>query len=441
MGINKVDQKSLPHTLLTYGVKLWHHVFYYQKVEVSHQDRIPTKGALIFTPNHQNALMDALAILFSLNRPLVFLARADIFKKSFIAEALYFLKILPVFRPRDGHGEVKKNQDTFDKTTEVLKNNLGIGIFPEGNHEGTHSLRTLKKGFARIAFQTEEGNDYNMDIKIIPVGILYSNYQDYKSVLSIVYGHPFSLSKYYDDYKKHPASAYNKVQHDLSEEMKKYMVHIDNDEYYESIDFLQTSFAPQILRKKFDPSKNRIETSQEAIKELKDYQKNIPEKFEQLHKNTLLFLKKSKKLNTTEKYEFVQDNKITAFAESLLFLLLTPVLFIAYAFIIPAFGSSYYISTFIKDPQFKSSIKFGVSLVLFPLFFFIEWVIYNYFFPQQPGYYFIPIYLFSLIICSISGAFVRRFFIRLRLFVFSILKTKDYRELKKKLSQIKSLLH
>ena len=45
---------------------------------------------LIFAPNHQNALMDALAVLFTHKGQPVFLARADIFKKKAIASVPLF---------------------------------------------------------------------------------------------------------------------------------------------------------------------------------------------------------------------------------------------------------------------------------------------------------------------------------------------------------------
>ena len=57
--------------------------------------------------------MDALAVLFTHNGQPVFLARADIFKKKMIAAILYFLKILPVYRIRDGFSSLKANDEIF----------------------------------------------------------------------------------------------------------------------------------------------------------------------------------------------------------------------------------------------------------------------------------------------------------------------------------------
>ena len=436
MGINKVDQKSIAYQILYFFVKIWHHIFFYQKIEISHQDRIPKEGPVIITPNHQNALMDALALLFSLKRTIVFLARADMFKTKLIAEILYFLRILPVFRPRDGKGEVKKNQDTFDKTTEVLQKNYVLGIFPEGNHGDKHNLRALKKGFARIAFQTEEGNDYKMGIKIIPTGMLYSNYQNCQSVLSINFGYPISLEDFYEDYKTNPAVAYNKASIRLSEELKKYMIHIEDDEYYETIDFLQTLFGKEILRDSFESYSNRIESGMASVEKINKYKDTHAQQFEALHKTTSQFLAKSQTLNMIQKQLLVFWSWPTFLGQLLVFLVTFPILLISHFITLLPVSISLFVTSKIKDPQFKSSIKFVVSLLSFPIFFLIELSIFNSL-CYYPTYYFFIGFTISVLISSQTAGWVRRFFGRFKLFTFWMFHSRPFKILQETISEIK----
>ena len=58
---------------------------FYGKVQVKGLENIPKDQPVIFAPNHQNALMDALIVLFASPQDVVFLARADIFKSRFMA--------------------------------------------------------------------------------------------------------------------------------------------------------------------------------------------------------------------------------------------------------------------------------------------------------------------------------------------------------------------
>ena len=52
----------------------------YRRFEYIGKENIPTDGAVIFAPNHTNALCDAMAILGIDHGQKVFVARADIFK-------------------------------------------------------------------------------------------------------------------------------------------------------------------------------------------------------------------------------------------------------------------------------------------------------------------------------------------------------------------------
>ncbi len=208
MGFKNIEKRNFWYSLTKkWLIGPWHNLIFYRKIQVNFKERIPDKGHLIFTPNHQNALMDALGPICNIDKQLVFVARADIFKKKRIANILYNLKILPIFRIRDGYSSLKGNELIFQKTIDVLKAQNGIVILPEGNHIWKRRLRPLKKGFARMAFQAEEKNDFSLDIKIVPIGLNYSDYAKFRSDLIINVGEPISLSNYYQTYKESPAIA------------------------------------------------------------------------------------------------------------------------------------------------------------------------------------------------------------------------------------------
>ena len=57
--------------------------------------------------------MDALIILSVKNWQPVFMARADIFAGQFVRRLLFFMKILPIFRIRDGRESLKQNDEIF----------------------------------------------------------------------------------------------------------------------------------------------------------------------------------------------------------------------------------------------------------------------------------------------------------------------------------------
>ncbi|HQP80729.1 MAG TPA: 1-acyl-sn-glycerol-3-phosphate acyltransferase, partial [Paludibacteraceae bacterium] len=105
--MSSVHDKSLFYTLLrSYSDSCF--PLAYHKVEYAGLERIPTDGAVIFAPNHTNALMDALSVSKVSKPPIVYVARADIFRKPLIAKFLNLLKIMPIVRIRDGVSNLKR---------------------------------------------------------------------------------------------------------------------------------------------------------------------------------------------------------------------------------------------------------------------------------------------------------------------------------------------
>ena len=324
------------------------------------RDNINPEDNLIFAPNHQNALMDALAVLFTLKGQPVFLARADVFKKKFIASILYSFKILPVYRIRDGYGTLKENDEIFKKTIDVLKNRNGLVILPEGNHEGFRRLRQLKKGICRIAFQADDATGNKLPIKIIPVGLEYSNYQRFRQVLTVVYGKPVPISEYRDAYKDKPETALVQLRDRLSDEMKKIMVHIESEEDYDAINELRS-----IINEPYSDNLRfpKLFRDKVLIEKLKRTQNNDPKLYKKIIGLALSVKDNSQLLNID--YRLLRKKKHT------LFRLIAGILSMIATFPLFLFGNIFnltflYLSDLsirnIKDKQFHSSIRYGASL-------------------------------------------------------------------------------
>ncbi len=362
MGKQNIEKYSSGYALLKYTAGFWHNNVFYRKVIVLGKENINPDDHNIFAPNHQNALMDALAVLFTQKGHLIFLARADIFKKKFIASILYFLKILPVYRMRDGFSSLKGNDEIFTKTIDVIKNKNGLVILPEGDHAGFRRLRQLKKGICRVAFQSDEATGFKLQIKIIPVGLEFTNYSRFRQVLTVVYGKPIEVSEFYESYKVSPERALNELRARLSDEMKKNMVHIESEEDYEAIDELRTMINgrfsddirfPKIFRDRILINKlNLLKTSDEVL-------------YKKICSLSLDVKKKAKELNTDYR---LLEKKRHPFAW-----LIAGVIGIIITFPFFIYGNIFNLTFLeipnlqikkIKDPQFHSSIRYALSLIL-----------------------------------------------------------------------------
>jgi len=325
-------------------------------------DNINPEYHLIYAPNHQNALMDALAVLFTHKGQPVFLARADIFKKKAIATFLYFIKMLPVYRIRDGFSSLKSNDEIFQKTIDVLKNKNGLVILPEGDHVGFRRLRQLKKGICRIAFQADEATGFQLKIKIIPVGVEYSNYSRFRQVLTVVYGKPVEVSEYHQLYRESPEKAFNILRDRLSTEIKKLMIHIESVDDYEAIDELRN-----IVNGRYsdDIRLPKLFRDRSLISSLGNMKVSDPQTYDRICLLSLQVKKQAGALNIS--YRLLEKKKHP------LGWLLTGMAGLLLTFPVWLFGNIFTLTFLLlpelqirktKDLQFHSTLRFGISLAL-----------------------------------------------------------------------------
>jgi hypothetical protein len=159
-------------------------------------------------------------VIFAARRQIVFLARADIFRKKLTAALLRFIRILPVYRIRDGYNTLGQNQETFDEVIIALRQNISVGIFPEGGHFASKELRPLKKGIARMAFQAEKESQFALGLQIVPVGLDYSDYHRAGADLVVTFGQPLSVADYKEHFMQNEAVGMNRLLTDLADAMR-----------------------------------------------------------------------------------------------------------------------------------------------------------------------------------------------------------------------------
>ena len=362
MGKKNIEKYDVFYQLLKKYVDFWHNYIFYRKVIAIGKDNADFSVPTILAPNHQNALMDAMAVIGTTDRQLIFLARADIFRKKFIARILYFLKMLPVYRIRDGFDAVKQNDDTFRDTLRVMKNRNGVVILPEGNHATFRKLRQLKKGICRIAFQTAEASGFDTEINIVPVGLEYSHYWRFRQVLTVVYGHPIHVSEYYDSYRENPNRAIAELRDRLSDDLKKVMVHIEDEENYDAVNELRS-----IVNEKYSDSIKypKLFRDKRLVNKLNDMRASDPEGYRELCADTLSVKEMATKLNISYRHLRKKNHRLGwLFISSLLLLAGLPVFLVGAALNILTYQVSYLQAIKSKDPAFISTARYGFFLGL-----------------------------------------------------------------------------
>lgn len=222
--------------LYYYPLKLYVFIasyLYFRKLRVIGRENIPLKGPLIYAINHQNALLDALLLSVISWRNPHFLTRADVFNNKYVDTFLRGLKMLPIYRIRDGYDSIKMNQAIFDMSKDILLKGGVVGIFPEGSHSLQYRIRPLKKGVARIAFLAEEAADFNLNLKIVPIGIQYESHFFSKGRTLINFGKPIRAADFKNDYLKDQNGGIEKLINKLRLGIQTLILHFDKTEDYD----------------------------------------------------------------------------------------------------------------------------------------------------------------------------------------------------------------
>tara|TARA_Y100000768_G_C23956917_1_gene673304 strand:- start:172 stop:1470 length:1299 start_codon:yes stop_codon:yes gene_type:complete len=335
---------------------------FFKNIIVHYKEQLPKDKPLIYCGNHQNAFLDAMLIAVVTNTQPYSLVRADIFKKKFAAWLLGTLKMMPVFRIRDGRDSMNNNDEIFQRCYDLLSRGETIIIFPEGNHGEEQRLRPLKKGAARIAFGAELQNDFNLELQIVPIGLNYNHYSKFRSNVIINFGKPISAKDYRESLQKDENEATRSITNELAKRMREEMLDISVGTYYEKASTFIHNLHPCLHK-----HPKTLESEYTQSKALADRFKLFNKTQEEndvtglmTEVDTFNRLYKAAGQPPLEK-----DNHVRPVA---LIGLLPFFIFGVINFYAPYKIVSKVSSGLFKDPQFVGSMKVAIGLLLFPLY-------------------------------------------------------------------------
>jgi 1-acyl-sn-glycerol-3-phosphate acyltransferase len=216
--------------ILVFGLRLFHKKFRVVGYENLKGSDIPT----IVVGNHQNALLDPILCCSVISQQLHWLTRSDVFKPGLISAFLRKANMLPVYREKDNVGDMRdRNEAIFQECYKRLNRGNWISLFPEGTHKGKKALNTpLKKGVGRLIIGTFEANPSLQQIRILPLGLEYSEFFEKDGDFMLRIGKPIVLSK--EDFTTANKAVWaNELVTEITKQIKAVMTDIRNDEYYE----------------------------------------------------------------------------------------------------------------------------------------------------------------------------------------------------------------
>jgi len=217
--------------LIGLGIKL-----YYKEIHIKNFKELEHDGPRILIANHPNTLMDGWILGQVCKEPIHFMTKGTFFSSPIKSAFLRSLGMIPINRATESNTKGVDNNSSFEACYELLEAGKTLVIFPEGNSFPERVLRELKTGAARIALEVEKRNEGKANLKVIPIGLVYTNAAKFRSSVIASVGESIEPAKLVEEYQEDSRSASKKLTEEFRVEMESLLVGSSSVEHEKLVD-------------------------------------------------------------------------------------------------------------------------------------------------------------------------------------------------------------
>lgn len=246
----------------------------------------------------------------------------------------------------------------------------------------------------------EAEENFELGTEIVPVGLYYTDIFGFLSDAYVTFGKPIKVSDYQKQYEENPNVTANQLRKDLEIEMRKLIVNISNDDFYNEYTYAIDWNAKRLTKEKYIGKKEDfLLASQEVVRDLDNLFENDRNSFDE----KISDFREAKEILdkhglTTKDKVATPSSTVPLIAQLLLLIISFPIT--VFGFLNGALSILGYkkLLTLFKDNQFIPSVRAISGLFLVPTFTFIQslivglifnwWYALAYFFIMPATFYF-----------------------------------------------------
>ncbi|MDE0914687.1 MAG: 1-acyl-sn-glycerol-3-phosphate acyltransferase [Planctomycetota bacterium] len=208
-----MESPGLIRFISRFYARVWHRVHVVG-------EPVPTQGPVIVVANHTAGIMDGALVYGWAPRPLRTLIKYSILRIPGLATLARLGGSIAVYRKKDNISADRNNNEAFSSVREALLGGEALLMFPEGESKSAWKLRTpLRTGTARMAFNAENAKDWKLGLRIVPVGIHYTDRDLYRSRVDIRVGKSFTIESYRELHEEDTRAAVTQLMERISESL------------------------------------------------------------------------------------------------------------------------------------------------------------------------------------------------------------------------------
>jgi 1-acyl-sn-glycerol-3-phosphate acyltransferase len=383
---------------------------FHREIVILGKENIPENKPVIYAPNHPNALHDDLAIVYSVPQQVVWMGRADLFKSAIARPFLRFLKIIPVYRIRDGKESLGLNENSFRIAIKALQSNKAVGLYPEAENSFNRRMRLPKKAIPRIVFLGGEMTGYSLDTQIIPTGIFFDQPHNFGRRLLIQFGKPIRAKEYYEAYRENPYKATTSLRDTLHEALLPLILNYNSTKNVNGFESVRRLGTPFLLHTRGLPDTlyNRFITGRKLSQKCDGWEDREPETAHEFGLKALHFEESLKGYGIRNwVVDHNQESWLKCIPEITVLTLTSPLFLFGLTFnAIPFFTIDRIVRKKVKQEIFRSTFSFGLGFLAFPMMYLIEMLMVS---PVLSTWYWRVLFLVSL---PLTGKIAHNWYIR-----------------------------
>lgn len=252
--------------LIKIGMRL-----YYSEVKVKNRHLLEHDGPMIIIANHPNTLVDAWLLGNVCKQPIYFMTKGTFFNNPVKMWFLRSLNLVPINRATEAKTRGVSNEASFEECYKLLESGKALVIFPEGNSFMERQLRQLKSGTARIALEAERRNGGKLNLKVVPVGLIYLQAEKFRSSILVNVGEGGGVTHHLAEFEQSNAPAAKKLTDEFRQQLEKVLV------------TTQSKDQEMLIHELTEALSSRYRGTESGVEKEVDLLKNVRDRIELLH--------------------------------------------------------------------------------------------------------------------------------------------------------------
>lgn len=342
---------------------------YYARVTVTGERHHRSRNPCILVSNHPSTLLDPLNVATKVDAEINFLANAGLFRNPVAGWLLRQLYCIPVERYQDTGGKPLNNADSFEQASKFLSQNGCLYVAPEGSSFVERKLRKIKTGTARIAFDAEKRNNWQLGLTIQPIGLEYSDPTKFRSELVVLFGKPIRVADFREDYQADPINGVHCLTEAIGERIGELILDCEDGHQDNLLRRLETILQNE---KPLEPLA-RLQRSQTLLSHLKQWKGQSPAAYEAFSAKVFSYFEKIKSLRLSD---FGVHRQVGLGATLRLIASLPVFVPGILTHFLPSFITKKITDALNGDYHWVPTYKFAAGVVLYPVFIWLQtWLV------------------------------------------------------------------